>query len=54
MKFRKQEKFSFYRRPVYISRFRPTRAELEEICKKGEELILNSAPDEMKKFTRWF
>ena len=38
---------------VYKSRWRPTRAELEEICRKGEELLFNATPDEMKQFREW-
>ncbi len=52
MKFRKQVKYRKFKRKVYQSKFRPTREDLEVICKRGEEL-LDTPTDEFKEFRLW-
>lgn len=50
MKFRKRKQF--HKSKVIQARFQPTKERLDEICRLGAELLLNTPPDELKKFTK--
>lgn len=38
---------------VYRGKFRLSAKRLAEICKKGEELLLNTTPNEITEFRKW-